>query len=81
LDELEKKFELSKIDEYWEGHLRDEGGIMGDVYEFEGDLFDIIIVGKNKGIYKNDKKMTKKEFKKLPFRFTMSLRPIPDEYE
>ncbi len=79
IEEKLKSFcELAEIDAFWEGHLRNHDGIIGDAYEFGGNSFNVIVVGKNKGIYKNDKKMTKKEFEKLPDRFKMSLRPIPN---
>jgi len=77
-EELDRFGEIKEIDAYWKGHLRDNDEIVGDGYEFEGDSFAIIIVGKNKGIYKNGKKMVKKEFEKLSDGFKMSLRPIPE---
>ena len=77
-EELDRFGEIKEIDAYWKGHLRDNDEIVGDGYEFEGDSFAIIIVGKNKGIYKNGKKMVKKEFEKLSNGFKMSLRPIPE---
>ena len=70
--------EIKEIDTWHQGHIYENNEIVGDAYKFQGSLFDIIVVGKNKGIYKNDKKMTKKEFEKLPDGFKMSLRPIPE---
>ncbi|MGY5144403.1 MAG: hypothetical protein ACW9XH_07975 [Candidatus Nitrosopumilus sp. bin_32a] len=70
--------ELEKIDAFWKGHLSDEGGIIGDAYEFEGNSFEIIVIGDNKGIYKNDKKMKKTEYDQLPSIFKMTLRLEPE---
>ena len=70
--------EVGKIDAYHEGHLWTNDGIVGDGYKFHGNNFDVIVVGSDKGIYKNDKKMSKDEFEKLPNVFKSSLRLQPE---
>ena len=62
------------------GHLRDDegmGGIVGDGYSFGGCKFAVIVVGDDKGIFKNGKKMTREEFEKLPDEFRNILRLQP----
>lgn len=59
------------------GHLRDESGIVGDGYSFGGCNFAVIVVGDDKGIFKNGKKMTREEFEKLPDEFRNILRLQP----
>ena len=61
----------------WHGHLRDDSGIVGDGYSFGGCNFAVIVVGDDKGIFKNGKKMTRKEFEKLPDEFRNILRLQP----
>ena len=64
----------------WHGHLRDNQGvgeIAGDGYSFGGCKFAVIVVGDDKGIFKNGKKMTRKEFEKLPDEFRNILRLQP----
>ena len=61
----------------WHGHLRDDSGIVGDGYSFGGCKFAVIVVGDDKGIFKNGKKMTRKEFEKLPDEFRNILRLQP----
>ena len=79
----EKVLELMKLmmekydDGHWHGHLRDDSGIVGDGYSFGGCKFAVIVVGDDKGIFKNGKKMTRKEFEKLPDEFRNILRLQP----
>ena len=64
----------------WHGHLRDNQGvgeIAGDGYSFGGCKFAVIVVGDDQGIFKNGKKMTRKEFEKLPDEFRNILRLQP----
>jgi hypothetical protein len=64
----------------WHGHLRDDQGvgeIVGDGYSFGGCNFAVIVVGDDKGIFKNGKKMIHKEFEKLPDEFRSILRLQP----
>jgi hypothetical protein len=61
----------------YHGHLRDDSGIVGDGYSFGGCNFAVIVVGDDKGIFKNGKKMTRKEFEKLPDEFRNILRLQP----
>ena len=70
--------DIGEFDAYHEGHIWTDGGIVGDGYTFDGNDFDVIIIGSKKGIYKNDKKMTKDEFEKLPNVFKSSLRFQPE---
>ena len=66
-------------DHYWLGHLRDnDHKIVGDGYSFDDDEYAVIVVGDEKGIYKNDKKMTRNEFGKIPDIFKKSLRLQPN---
>lgn len=66
------------MDAYHKGHIRTDDGIVGDGYTFDGNDFDVIVVGSKKGICKNDKKMTNDEFEKLPNVFKSSLRLQPE---
>jgi ParB/RepB/Spo0J family partition protein len=75
--ELAKKYVEIDIQAIWQGHLRDDSGIVGDGYSFEGSMFAVIVVGDDKGIFKNGKKMTRKEFEKLPDEFRNILRLQP----
>ena len=62
------------------GHIRqdDTGEIIGDGYTFGGDEYAVIVVGDNKGIWKNGKKMKRDEFEKLPDAFKKNLRLQPE---
>jgi ParB/RepB/Spo0J family partition protein len=74
---IAKKLAQEKYQAKYHGHLRDDGGIIGDGYSFGGCNFAVIVVGDDKGIFKNGKKMTREEFEKLPDEFRNSLRLQP----
>jgi hypothetical protein len=57
--------------------LRGNSGIIGDGYSLGMSNFEVIVVGDDQGIFKNGKKMTRKEFEKLPDEFRNSLRLQP----
>ena len=76
----ERKFETEIGDRGsgYQGHIRNHGdGIIGDGYLFGGNTYVVIVVGEDKGIFKNGKKMKFEEFEKLPDVFKKNLRLQP----
>ena len=69
----------SRKDPFWHGHLRDSetGQIMGDGYTYGNSDYAVIVAGDDEGIFKNGKKMTRKQYEKLPEEFRDSLRLPP----
>ena len=73
------EIEPARKDPFWHGHLRDSetGQIMGDGYTYGNSDYAVIVVGDDEGIFKNGKKMTRKQYEKLPEEFRDSLRLPP----